>query len=346
MISEFTVSFNNPDLASKIGKSLKDYGVVIIEDVFALNECESFMTEMVDCLEKLSDGFDSKNYESTWKEGNLPPMMRSGLFHGLMGNIPLVIEIRSSERVQKVFQAAYSELRGESVTEFVSSLDGINIRPPFKPFHDSSVKDWAHLDLSLKDQMFECIQGQVVLTSTSASFLCSPKSHLVYEKILDIQGDGADLFFLTHEKYDKHTAVIESVGGVFQIPLYARPGSIILWLSSTVHSAKIQSDPEGFHLELLKGKWTNWRGVVYTCLRTKKEVSLEHMIGLQNAFDNNRLTNHYGDKVFEKIPIQSKSVVYSEKMSKLIGDPKLAYSIVPKQSNERWERLIGRSKEQ
>jgi hypothetical protein len=343
--AEFTISFKSLEFASQVGKILKNYGVVIIENVFEFDECDNLMTEIVECFEKISDGFDSKRYKRTWITENLPPMVRTGLFQGLVGNIPPVIEIRSSDRVNQVFQAAYSELREEKVSDFVSSLDGINLRPPIAPFYDArTTEDWAHLDIGQKGKTYDCIQGQVVLTSTSACFVCSPKSHLVYEDILDLEGKGKssrDFVKLNQRNYPKHAEKIESVGGVFQMHIPAPPGSMILWLSSTAHSAKVQSDPKQVpQNNLLDGKWKDWRGIVYTCLRPKSEVSFSHAHKLKEAFDDNRLTNHYGDTIFPNVPFNCKKICYSKKMTKLINNPRQVYSIIPKHSSDNWKNLI------
>ena len=45
------------------------------------------------------------------------------------------------------------------------------------------------------------------------------------------------------------------------MPIFTAKGSMILWLSSTLHSAKIQSRPGT--LRLGSGPWTDWRMVVY-----------------------------------------------------------------------------------
>ena len=42
-------------------------------------------------------------------------------------------------------------------------MDGINVRPYMGPFHkEGPSNDWAHLDQTIRDQPFLCVQGQVV----------------------------------------------------------------------------------------------------------------------------------------------------------------------------------------
>lgn len=171
----FTVAFEDPDFKYKLPEILKEWGVVVITDVFSPDECEASVTQLVNYVETLSDGFDHKNPKATWIKEHIPPAVRDGLFQCMIGNLPAVTNIRSDPRVREVFTTVYSDIRGKPVTEFVSSLDGVNIRPPVAPFYDDSMRDWAHIDISRCGAMTECVQGQVVLTSTSASFRCSPR---------------------------------------------------------------------------------------------------------------------------------------------------------------------------
>jgi hypothetical protein len=87
-------------------------------------------------------------------------MTRDGLFQTRVGSVKAAWNVRADPRLATVFTATYSGLRGEPVTDFVTSIDGVNVRPPAKPYHDPSV-DWAHLDLGRYGQTYECVQGQV-----------------------------------------------------------------------------------------------------------------------------------------------------------------------------------------
>jgi hypothetical protein len=337
-----TVAFDDRDFNLKLPELLKHWGVVVITDVFSPEECEESMNHLVNYVEELSDGFDHKNPKDTWIKERIPPAVRDGLFQCMIGNLPAVTAIRADPRVQKIFTIIYSNLRGKPVTEFVSSLDGVNIRPPVPPYYNESMTDWAHIDISRRDAMFECVQGQVVLTSTSASFRCSPRSHLIYEKLLFEYGSGehaAEWCMFNTKYYDQLAKEVEAIGGKWQIPIIVPIGSMILWFSSTIHSARLQSPPET--IKLVEGKWKDWRGVIYTCLRPKDEIDDDHIFRLKSAYRNNLCTNHWGKKIFSTTPATQKKTVYVPKIREFMSRPSRVYEIFPKSLNPRWLKLIG-----
>ena len=101
---------------------------------------------------------------NTWKPKNLPPGPRSGLFQALVSTFPPVLEIREDPRILEIFEMVYSNLRGRAIKgreKYFSSMDGINVRPYMAPFHKED-NDWAHLDQTIPNQPFLCVQGQVV----------------------------------------------------------------------------------------------------------------------------------------------------------------------------------------
>lgn len=338
----FTIAFDDPDFKHKLPELLKEWGVTVITDVFSPEECEASMDHLVNYVETISDGFDHKNPKTTWIKERIPPAVREGLFQGFIGNLPAVTSIRSDPRVREVFTMVYSNLRKEPVTEFVSSLDGVNVRPPVAPYYDESMRDWAHIDISRRNAMFECVQGQVVLTSTSASFRCSPKSHLIYEKLLIEYGTGehnGDWCLFDAKHYEQLAKKVDAVGGKWQIPIVVPMGSMILWFSSTVHSARLQSPPDT--MKLVDGKWKDWRGVIYTCLRPKDEIDIDHIFRLKSAYRSNRCTNHWGKKIFSTLPVTQKYTNYVPKIREFMKNPEKVYEIFPRSLDPEWLKLIG-----
>lgn len=86
-----------------------------------------------------------------------------------------------------MFEVSYSGLRVDKEDDFIVSFDGVNVKPGFVDgICTSKTKDWAHIDQTQfkKYGVYECTQGQAVLSNTSASFVASPKSHLAFEDIL------------------------------------------------------------------------------------------------------------------------------------------------------------------
>jgi hypothetical protein len=110
----------------------------------------------------------------------------------------------------------------------------IHVKPPMAPFHDPAGKDWAHTDN--QGATDRCVQGQVVLTDTTASLVASPCSHRIvsalthFRRTHDINGDFCDR--------RAASAMVHEAGGRFQVPILAPKGSMIVFLSATLHSAK------------------------------------------------------------------------------------------------------------
>ena len=332
-LSNFTISYDDEKFTKKVVKKLTKYGVVIIEDVFSNEAMDQGMEEMMTSFEKVCPKIKRHDLKNTWKVKNLIPQTRSGLFQSMVGNFPIVWKLRSDEKIRKIFTDVYSGLRGETVDDFVVGLDGANFRPPYDPFTTEKTKDWAHLDLTLPNATYFCVQGQIVMSDSSASFVASPKSHLVYEKILERGnklGTPRNWYKLPPEEYEPVKKMVEEQKGEFQIPILSKKGSVILWLSSLVHSARTQTRPTKTDL-MNKHPWYNWRGVVYVCYRPRQDVNYRHTERLQRCFKENRITNHWGEKMFSKRPRYSRdkdgNSLYESGVAKYIEDPSLVYQL-------------------
>ena len=276
------------------------------------------------------------------------PQTRPGLFQA--GCASISWPIRSSLEIIGIFQQAYTRLRGEDVIELVSSLDAIHVRPPIKPFASPKTPDWAHFDQTLSENVFECVQGQVVLTNTTGSFCCSPKSHLVFAEFLKKHkklGSPADWFMLPGPLYEGLKQTIQDVGGEWQIPVVAPQGSVILWLSSTLHSAVAIDKKSAIKKVDPTDPWNQWRCTFYVCHRPKKEVLPEHLERLQEAFKFNRTTNHWGTKLFPT-SLPNRFMVpshYDQNIQEYIKQPKLILDLegFEKPEETKWvHRLLGR----
>eukprot|EP00050_Salpingoeca_kvevrii_P012539 m.23372 g.23372 ORF g.23372 m.23372 type:complete len:342 (-) comp4107_c0_seq1:93-1118(-) len=319
-----SVEFGSEDWATAGADILREDGVLVLHNVLPDAECEQKMESLVGHLRALNPALTRK--PSTWTPGNLPSGPRSGLFQSLVSHFPTVWELRADERVRSIFTEMYSALRGRRVEDYVVSLDGINVRPPARPFHRPD-EDWAHLDQTVRNDIFSCIQGQVVLSNSTACFRCSPKSHLVFEEVLDAAGCNNDRQWCLFHKslYPELRRLIEGVGGQWQIPVEAPRGSVILWLSSVIHSARLQLpgsevDPTDC--------WSQWRGVVYICYRPLEDVDEAHIGRLRKCFKENRSTNHWGTKIF---PLNTRSrrdsVSPHASIARLLKDPTAVYEI-------------------
>jgi hypothetical protein len=329
------ISYKSEDAVANIALHLQNDGVVVIEDVFKPEECTEFCDEIARCFQRLCPKvIPTPAGAKTWIPSNLPPGPRSGLFQGLVANFPPVWDIRTHPRVRDIFTRAYSGLRDTEVTDFFSSMDGINVRPHTAPFHEETeggpYVDWAHLDQTHRNDTYWCIQGQVVLSDSTACFRCSPKSHLVYGDLLDKAGNEKNTGWckFTKTQIPEIRKTIEDAGGSWQLPIRSKRGSVILWLSSTVHSAMTQTK-ERVRLEEGQGdKWKDWRFVVYTCYRPKNECDNKHADRLKQALRENRCTNHSGVKIFP-VARGNNKIQYEAKMDKMVHNPREMYRIMP-----------------
>ena len=185
------------------------------------------------------------------------------------------------------------------------------------------------------NKTYYCVQGQIVMADSTASFRASPRSHLVYESILD-QGnvsktEKSNWYKLPSNMYPYVEKEVKKLKGEFQIPILAKKGSVILWLSSLVHSARTQVDPKLVKRKKTKSEWDNWRGVIYVCYRPKEDVNKKHCERLQKCFKENRITNHWGARMFPKKPRffvdKDGNTKYDKTVAKYVEDPTLVYKL-------------------
>jgi len=306
----------------------------------------------MDNLRTLCPSLDPENTK-TWKADNLPSSPRTGLMQGLVSTLPSVLEIRSHRRTRKIFEVVYSGLRKEHVTEFFTSMDGINVRPHMAPYQNG--KDWAHLDQTIPNNPFLCVQGQVVLSDTSACFRASPRSYRVYDQILEnfkdkIKSPSDNWFMIPKGEYKHVQELVESVGGQWQVPIRAPKGSVILWSSSTIHSAMTQQkDVKAVDLfdSQREDPWADWRFIVYVCHRPKEDVTVrrkQHAERLQKCLEESRVTNHWGGRMFPKKPYQrfGNAKPKEETIEDLTNNPEKVRELikVPKKINKKIQPLI------
>lgn len=323
-----SISFNDPDFKTKLVNEVKSNGIAVINDVFTDIECDTHMENIINDFISLGTGIDLNDIENTWTTFNLPAQTRPGLYQMLMSNLKDVWAIRNKDNVRTIFEILYSDFKNKQVKDFIVSGDGINIKPgTIGPFIKKNAKDWAHLDQTIKKDLYKCIQGQAVLTNTTASFVASPKSHLVFDNIMEKLNCNTNSNWLkfTDDQVKTIKQMIIDKGGQYQIPILAKKGSFIVWTSSTVHSAKLQDASE---LPTPEDKYKGWRGVVYVCYRPKEEFTKKEIDKRQKVFDENRTTNHWSQSVFGKKP--GSHFAYNDKrhdiIESMIKDPTLVYA--------------------
>ncbi len=274
---------------------------------------------------------------------NLPPQTRHGLFQCLVSNFKAVWTVRSDPNVRLVFKTLYSNLRGKTIRNYIVSADGINFKPgTVGPNCSNSKRDWAHVDQTSTADIFQCVQGQVVLANTTAGFVATPGSHILFKKILDELGIDSKSNWLkfTPEQLVVAKEIIENNGGKWQIPILAPKGSMIVWASSLIHSAKLQDRIEK---PLRTDKYNGWRAVVYVCYRPKSEFTPAQTKKRIMAFEANRHTNHWSIKLMSKKP-GSHFIYRTDRhadIMAMIDNPVLVYDKIGKPVlSERQKKLI------
>ncbi len=339
-----SVSFHDPLLKEKLCKIYKRDGVVVITNVFNEKECNSHMDDIISYFEQLGSGINRANIKETWTAYNCPPQTRSGLFQCLVSNMPVVWTIRSNAKIRKIFEIIYSDLRNKPITDFIVSNDGINIKPgSIGPYYESDEKDWPHMDQTDRSDKWKCVQGQAVLTNTTAAFRASLGSHCIFEKVLDLcdvdEKDKTNWCKFNPQQISAVKNLVEDRDEniTWQKLIHAPKGSFILWSSSTIHSAKLQDGP----CEPSDDEWKGWRGVVYVCYRPKEEFTKLQLSKRAKIVEENRTTNHWGTKMFPKKPGYWRSQIeHHPAIEEMLKEPKIVYKNNPPQLTQEQKLLI------
>jgi hypothetical protein len=307
-----------------VPRVLGENGVVFITDVFSPEEARALAVGLIGNIAALSDGADPHDL-STWTTERLLPQLKPGTFQ--YGNFDAAWDTRSDPRVRCAFAAAHGlvasrkQRRGEAFdagsvldaydcSDLVGSLEMVNVTAPIPPYHDPEAADWAHLDNP--KQFATCLQGHVALSKSSGCFVVSPRSHLVCEQL---QALGRQINGNPEARAEAKRLVEEVARGRFQVPCVVPPGTLVMFLSRTLHSNKTVDDPgQAPHVldPLSVLQWgapvfpDGWRCVVYVAFRRLSAMGIvqrrEHVAGLWEAFTNNRITKHSG-KLFPLKPL-------------------------------------------
>lgn len=320
---KYSVNFTDKNWDSNAYKMILKNGFVVIKGVFQEEEREKLMNTFVKQLKKINKDIDKNDKE------NSPPMTKDGLYKLIVGNLPIVWKIRTHKNIRKIFERVYSQLNNEKITDFVSSIDGVNFRPPY---NYKKTNEWAHLDQTV-DGIFKCIQGQVVLNTSTAAFKVTPKSHFLYNQIInmmEIKNKNSNWLMIPKNSYTDIKNMLKNKDE-FQIPIYTEGGSVILWSSSTIHSAQTHvGELKDFFPENTfdkNNKYLNWRSIIYICYRPKKDVDDSHCDNLQMVYRNNFTTNHWGDKINKGFNRFFNKTKFSKEMEELINNPDRIYSM-------------------
>ena len=338
---------------AKAIENLREDGYCIIPNVFPKSECDHYVNRLVRTFECLGTGIDRNKIERTWKRRALPPQTRPGLFQRVMGFSRPAREVANHPRVKDIFKAAHNAINPYAILpNAYVSLDGINVKPPqVGPFHNSRRnKDWPHLDETkpVNDTYRPKIhiQGQVVLTNSTAAFVCTPKSHYAHSELLkhfnvprnigfwrfplDRLGEVKDII---RDKLNK-----EKIEGEleWQRPIYAEAGSMILWLSTLIHSAKYQDAP------LLRppkeNSFEGWRCVIYVCHIPLSFLTPRQVLQRERNEHNFRCSNHSCTRTVPRFTRHYHPEDYDEKIHDLLINPRKELPMIGANMEEwRWD---------
>ena len=269
----------------ELKKNLDENGYVVIPKVLSDEICDKYVEETVDWMCNLLPL--DKNDQKTWKTENMPSGPRFGMYQSIVSHCPVAWKLR--EFTYPLFCSLYD------TKELITSIDGASIMPPVK---HRTTKDWPHIDQTISEENMVCYQGQVVLTDTTASFRCTPKSHLKHQEIVNrFEIDKKNPW---HKFTSEQEKELESEFNDWQIPIHVKKGSIILWRSTTIHSAQRVEDHTIYEKEKKNGLWDGWRCTFYICQRPKKDFTKRGLTTVKKAYENGRTTNHWGTKTFPK----------------------------------------------
>ena len=317
----------------KVTDFIKENGFVVIDNLFSKSKCDELVERTINAFQTINPELNHKD-ANKWKNLDLPPQTRTGMFQSLISNINPVKEVRENENYKHIFSEIYSRIKTNYNVndELVSSIDGLNFKPNSRgPYYkSSSSKDWAHLDQTKRDEIYKCLQGQVVLSNTSACFVCSPKSHKLHSKILDVcnvaEKDSSNWCKIPDNKYEQCKEVVENSGGSWQVPIKAKAGSCILWFSTTIHSAKHSEKKENF---IESDPYLGYRCVYYITYRPKNEFTAKQFEKIENNLSNNRNMNHWSTRTFPILPNAGycPKENYNKNIQKIIINPKTVYEL-------------------
>ena len=289
-VDDFTVDFKSFD-EERFRSIYEEYGVCVVLNAFSDEFCDSKVNEIVSFFENLGTGI-TRDDANTFSEEKVPQETKPGMYHGLVGNLPAVWELRTADVVRKCFSVLY-----QYDGKFICSSDGFTLTPNRaypKP------KDWPQVNQTTEG-MFRCVQGQAVLTNTTSAFVCSPKSHLLHGELITLYKSRNTNNILRLERNLEHAAKIEKrvaeIGGAWQIPVEVPRGSLIFWTSALIHSAwpslvtevPDETDP-----------WKGWSCAVDICYRPVHQFTRDEIAKRAECVLTNRQTNNSAAKVMNK----------------------------------------------
>ena len=273
-------------------RKLNKYGVCVIPNILSEDECATIKNKMWDEIKYICKNRFDINNQDTWNNFyDLMPLHSMLIQYHNIAHLQSVWDIRQHENIGNIFSKIWNIPKEELLTSF----DGISINlPPEKTKRGWFLgNDWMHTDQASNKKGLQSIQGFVNLYPVNegdATLTILEKSHKYHEEFFNYINihDNNDWFKLNNEQ--KQWFINK---GCNQFCVLAPSGSLVLWDSRTIHQG----------IEAQKGRTQeNFRMVVYTCLFPKDIFSEKIREKRKKYFQDMRVTNHWGTKMFPKNP--------------------------------------------
>ena len=278
-------------------ENIEKYGVGVIPNVLTSDECKDAINKdntwlnykPVEENDKIK--IDDKN---SWRNiANVLHGNHGGLIqHFNIGQSQYAWDMRQNKKVKDIFEVLWN------AKDLIVSFDGTNVTPPPEVTNlgwRNQNKMWLHTDQSHKKIGLQSVQGLVNLVDVddSDATLCvllgSNNLHQKFfdENKLETKNDWYKLKNDTEVKWflDK---------GCELVAIKAPAGSMIFWDSRTIHMG-IAPSKERQHKD-------RWRYVVYVAMFPRSKLTTKELEKRQKYFKNGRTTNHWGNRLFPKLP--------------------------------------------
>ena len=271
---------------------LNKYGVCVIPNIIEEDKCIEYRNNLWSELKYIQQNRFDINDEKTWKNFyDFMPLHSMLIQHHGIAHLQTVWNIRQNEKVGEIFSKIWKVPK----EELLSSFDGISVNlPPEKTNKGWYLgNNWMHTDQGPRKKGFHCIQGLINLYPVNpgdATLTILQKSHKLHEDFYShLNYDSSEDWYKLNEQEKKW--YIDK--GCKQYCIKAPIGSLVLWDSRTIHQGiEAQKDREN----------QNFRMVIYTCLLPKNKFSKKDREKRVKAFNDFRVTNHWGNKLFPKTP--------------------------------------------
>ena len=275
---------------------LLDKGYAIIPGVLTENECQTLETGFWDYWEHLTGGRLHRERPDTWKTVyDYYPNHGMLCQHFSIGHMPEIWNVRSHERVKRVYETIWGTK--DLTVSFDGASSGFAPEITGRGWHRNH---WLHLDQSPHRNGFECVQGWVTACDTGPGdgtltlLEGSHKLHGAFAKRFGLHGDKkyrSDWLKLESEHLDWYKAQ-----GCQQINVECPKGSMVLWESRTVHAGR----------SAVKGRANRRnRFVAYISMMPANLLTPRERLKKQRACLEGRMTSHWAAsrvKLFAKHP--------------------------------------------